>query len=1322
MWFFKRKVKRYIAFTLLIVFVQSLFAPAISNALTTGPHQPEYIAFTDPGSTDLVDLITGDFSFNLPLLDIPGPEGGFSLPLSYSAGINTDQESSWVGLGWSLNAGSITRTVNEFPDDANGELNTITVKDLTGVRGWEASLFGIGKMGWNNQAGHYGGLSILGIINAEWTEDYSSVGVAGFNVTSNGLDVDPIQLGITIATIISWGAVSSAASGAALASGATASEASAMATAAVTKAIATQAVVGVAMDGFFSMALGGGGPNAPTAGYWKYDTYKRNTFFGLGNVKEYRIWLDQTRSEQMYGTLYLGNIPTTTFSGSGTNLQVLLKNGGVTEPLYVFQNSNNSGAASDINYQAAPNQENLQFHEINNPVALAPDYYSVNAVGISGTIRPYRLDVGAVSMPRQMTKYHDRMATVKYVTNDASYKVPFIYNGQRSNVYFHHVGASSAVSSPTFYFGLNTILANSSPPSNTSITYDINDLVLKNQRIRTDLNTYKKIPQANYIEWLSNNEIRSSMTYASKFMDYFSGGTGSTVSTSSDRYQFRSTLPIGSMTAYTYTTGISPTIPINPSDMSKFSVNDVVDLNISLYANQASAESGTTSNNPTITSVVVNGVGASSITINDSRLTPYYGQYANIEIVLSKSPSVLTAMGGFCITAADGTTYHFALPTYDYDQYTEMRDVSDPNNKKSIIKRTSPFANTWVITAITGSDFVDRNSNGIVDDSDWGHWVKFNYGFHMNNYKYRFPYTDGVYKKTPASTYESFTEGKKQLLYLNSIETRSHVGLFLKSSRSDGKSANTTVSQFPLKLDEIVLVSKEHYQKMVKPTAQGGFGITDFSNKSNYVLLSANITAGLRDFLNQNCLRRVVFGYATSNSLAQGTLNSTGGGGKLTLSRLSVFGKVSKKIVPDYLFEYANNPAYGENYWDGFGMYNPSGTSAGSTHNPSTTDSDGSAWSLTKITTPLGSEINVNYERDTYYSVAGNTISEAGASFSNLNFDLYYPTYFPITKLTVNNPSSYFVVGDSVRVSGYATYYCSNNPVTQNKTFTKDARIVAVGSNYIDLGVDYMNLNCTLNTSGQYIHFDAQAGQVSAPLKNRKGGDIRVGSLVVRDEFGNENKVRYLYKNDDGTSSGVLAKLPQYVIGPYQNAQDYLNFPTTPVMYRRVTVLGGKLSNDNDFTSKYVYDFETPDQSQLSLVQSVIKQNELIGTNVLAKDYQSIYWNRYEDRTSKIGRLKSVRVYDNAGNLYSSSILSYTDQMLNNGINNYQGVYTDGAIMFDRAGNNVIEKYHKINRTTTIHYPYVLKKITNTKDGFTTVSENLSWDLYTGSELEKVIR
>lgn len=1280
-------------------------------ALTTGPHQPEYINYSEPGSSDMVNLLTGDFSFDLPVFEVPGPEGGFSVPLSYNGGVSLDQESSWVGLGWTLNSGAIIRSINEFPDDASGESHTITVKDLTGMRGWNSNILGIGRMGWSNLGGHYGNLSLLSIVNAEWSEDHSSVGIAGINVTDNGPKFNPMQFGMAVITVATWGAGAAASAG-----GVTAGQ--------IAKQVAISSASSIAMSGISSLAQGSNSPSAPTSGYWPYSkTEKKNWLLKAAtgfvvNVNEYKIWLDKTRNEQMYGTLYLGNTPFTSVNPDPNHVSLSVKNGGVSETLYAFSNSSNEGSASDINYQSHPNDDLKEFYEINNPVALAPDNFSVKAAGISGSISPYRLDIGSVSMPRAMASGHQRLAPLPYLTNSTNNKVPFIYNGQISNAYYHHVGSSTSVTRPVFYSGLNAVAGNSDPAVNDALTYDLDDVIFKEQRIRPDLNTYKKIPQSNFIEWLSNYEIRSDMTYASKFMDYFSGGTGETVSPTSERYLQRTNLPFGSLTSYTYTQNLSGTIPISASDIGKFNVDDVIDLNISLYNDAQGSSEGTTTDYQPLTGFIVTGVNSStspySITVNDSRLFPYYGKYANIEIAIHKSPQSLSSIGGFCITAQDGTTYHFALPIYDYEQYTEVRDASDPLNKRSIIKRTAPFANTWLLTGITGSDFIDRNQNGIIDESDWGHWVKLNYGTHLNDYKWRLPFSE--HRKLPDGAHESFTEGKKQLLYLNSIETRSHVGLFIKGDRSDSKS---TTSQYPLKLDEVLLISREHYKKITTPVNEGGLGLTNFSNKTNFLLKSTGLSTDMRNFLNQNCMKRVIFSY--TYDLAPNTLNSTAsGGGKLTLAKVSILGRNSLKIVPDYLFEYGNNPAYNKDHWDAWGMYNPAATSMGGTHGVSQTDAHGSAWSLTKITTPLGGEININYERDTYSSISGMTFSNQGPSFENLNFDVYYPTGLPITKLTLNNPSSYFEVGDSVNVFGYADYSCSNNPGSLlNKAYSTHARIVAIGSNYIDLGVDYMGIDCNLTNSGEYIHFQAQVGQVAQPLKNRKGGEIRVSSISIKDEFQKENKNRYLYQNPDGTSSGVIAQEPDYVYGPYHLFTDYLGYPQTPVLYQRVTVLGGKLTTDSDFVSRHVYEFETPHHSQLTLTQSVIKDTQLIRNTVSHDDFVSVFWNKYEDRTSAIGRLKSVNIYDKNGAVHSSSTMIYTDQLLNDGVNNYQGYYTKGALMFDKI-NSGSNQYHKLNRTTVIQYPSVLKKIINSRDGFTSQSENKSWDFYTGRVLEKI--
>lgn len=75
--------------------------------------------FNSAGSVDY----HGDFSASIPLMTVPGRGGmDYGINLSYKSGITTDQRATWVGLGWNLNPGTITRIVNGVPDNINGTM------------------------------------------------------------------------------------------------------------------------------------------------------------------------------------------------------------------------------------------------------------------------------------------------------------------------------------------------------------------------------------------------------------------------------------------------------------------------------------------------------------------------------------------------------------------------------------------------------------------------------------------------------------------------------------------------------------------------------------------------------------------------------------------------------------------------------------------------------------------------------------------------------------------------------------------------------------------------------------------------------------------------------------------------------------------------------------------------------------------------------------------------------------------------------------------------------------------------------------------------
>ncbi|HEY4291363.1 MAG TPA: PA14 domain-containing protein [Puia sp.] len=92
-----------------------------------GPGQPEMQAFQSVNANNMVDLFSGDFSYNIPLMDV----GGYPVNISYRSGISMDQEASWVGLGWNINPGTITRNMRGLPDDFNGK---DSIKKVAGIK------------------------------------------------------------------------------------------------------------------------------------------------------------------------------------------------------------------------------------------------------------------------------------------------------------------------------------------------------------------------------------------------------------------------------------------------------------------------------------------------------------------------------------------------------------------------------------------------------------------------------------------------------------------------------------------------------------------------------------------------------------------------------------------------------------------------------------------------------------------------------------------------------------------------------------------------------------------------------------------------------------------------------------------------------------------------------------------------------------------------------------------------------------------------------------------------------------------------------------
>jgi len=118
---FLKIISVFLAYTILY---QSIFSYS-AFALTEGPSSPEFSSFSPVSMTDMVDPFTGSFNYNIPVIEIPGPQGGgYAMALNYSHNNGMESEASWVGQGWTLSPGFINRDKRGFPDTYDG--NTVT--------------------------------------------------------------------------------------------------------------------------------------------------------------------------------------------------------------------------------------------------------------------------------------------------------------------------------------------------------------------------------------------------------------------------------------------------------------------------------------------------------------------------------------------------------------------------------------------------------------------------------------------------------------------------------------------------------------------------------------------------------------------------------------------------------------------------------------------------------------------------------------------------------------------------------------------------------------------------------------------------------------------------------------------------------------------------------------------------------------------------------------------------------------------------------------------------------------------------------------------
>lgn len=115
--------KILLSFTLMLMSPLWSFAQKLPKIMPPAPNASSLLKFNDVP----ISLSTGVPKINIPIFEVKENNVSIHIGLNYHAGgIRVEEVSSWVGLGWNLNAGGgITRVTRGLPDDSsNGYMYT----------------------------------------------------------------------------------------------------------------------------------------------------------------------------------------------------------------------------------------------------------------------------------------------------------------------------------------------------------------------------------------------------------------------------------------------------------------------------------------------------------------------------------------------------------------------------------------------------------------------------------------------------------------------------------------------------------------------------------------------------------------------------------------------------------------------------------------------------------------------------------------------------------------------------------------------------------------------------------------------------------------------------------------------------------------------------------------------------------------------------------------------------------------------------------------------------------------------------------------------
>jgi len=936
-------MKRFTAvFIAVLVLNQALF-PTMAVALTGGPSQPEVKGFTPIGATDMVDLFTGDFSYNIPLMDVDG----YPLNLSYQSNPRMDDEASWVGLGWSLNPGVLTRNLRGFPDDFKGDpvekkFHMKENNTIGGSLGFTFEFFGFFGLdlsagvyhntfnGWGTKLGITPSISITKAIAKSKAKKEGNFDAKKFikdhkkdpKGTSIGLGLNfDSQQGVDLTPSVNIG------------SGAKAKEKGKAYGLGISTSINSR-------KGLREVAYN-------MSNSWKQRSERLSEGIKLGssfNFAAFTYFPTPTMPVNTNSFTFNATVGADAFGahpggrvvGWGT-VQNYPRNRIVNPAFgYLFsEHATKFGLDAIYDY----NRERDAAYREDMPslplVFGTYDLFSASGQGVSGQFRAARNDVGVFRKPYSATysmggtfgveaglgnAFHGgadvgisnaSSVSRKWETNTMFDFQDSTKIGQNSDItsdilfepcYFKATGESTPLSNPSFF-------QNVGGDNACYVKLWKDGRTVGTERRLVFQNNGKDVGKSYYLRGVQKQKNRT------KRKTYFS---------------FLNAYEASKVGLYTNI----PNYPRTDASMS---------LPKSLISKATPPKYLSRLSHP--------AHHMSEVTVVQKDGTRYvygipaYNNYQE-EHTFSISPNVNESGLALNRDAND-----FSLIGFNQTDDSPANNVGDDEYFES--QHIPEYVHSFLLTNVLSPDYLDKTGDGVTDD-DLGTATTINYSRTSPSYYWRIPYKKARYQEGYRSKSgddkASYIEGSKELWYVYSVEGRTQIAQFYISPRDDGRSP-VLVSDVAKTLD----INESDYSKMMKLDS-----IQLFS-KSDLRLNGEDATP----------IKVVHFEY--NNELCQKVPNNALGEGKLTLKKLwFTYGKSGRGAFNKYNFVYSSsNPDYNIGHYDRWGFYqkNPSNYPSNLDF-PYTIQSEANnyagAWSLSEIDLPSGGKIKVQYESDDY--------------------------------------------------------------------------------------------------------------------------------------------------------------------------------------------------------------------------------------------------------------------------------------------------------------------------------------------------------------------